>query len=159
MFSSTRSLRVLMASLALSFSASALANDAGCGFGSIVVAPNSKLLQLFAVTTNHSFFSQELGITFGTSGCSASGIVQLEKQIQYFAEVNQDDLAREMAQGHGEKLTTLAILHGCSNNSQIDQFSAQTQSSYEVIFPSAKTSAVDMVKHLQSTAAPACRGS
>jgi len=129
---------------------SAFATDAGCGLGSIIFTKNSKLLQLFAMTTNTWFFTQPLGITFGTSGCSASGIVQNDKQIQYFVEINQEELSREMAQGHGEKLATLALLKGCMNQDSQRAFAGFTQSSYAQILPSANTSAVEMVQNLNS---------
>ena len=84
-------------------SATTMAGDAGCGLGGMLIKSNTKLLQLFAVTTNGTFFSQTLGITFGTSDCSAKGLVLNDKQIQYFVEVNHSDLIREMAQGYGSK--------------------------------------------------------
>ncbi len=138
----------------------AQAGDAGCGLGSMLIKSNGKLTQLFAVTTNGTSGSQTLGITSGTSNCSARGLVDNDKQIQYFVEVNQDELTREMAQGHGEKLSTLAALNGCASESQISTFSAQAQSNFKTIVPSAKTSAVDFVNNMKSTsAASACRGS
>lgn len=132
----------------LSFSA--FANDAGCGLGSMVISKNSKLLQLFALTTNGSFFSQAFGITSGTSGCSASGLVYNEKQMQYFVEVNQEDLSREMAQGRGDKLATLALLNGCASEQSQQAFANFTQKSYGRIVPGADTSASQMVSNLKS---------
>lgn len=126
------------------------AGDAGCGLGSLIISKNSKGLQLFAMTTNASFSSQPLGITSGTSGCSASGLVMNEKEVQYFVEVNQEELSREMAQGHGEKLYTLASMKGCSSEVSQKAFSTFTQSSYSQIIPAANTSAVDMVRNLNS---------
>ena len=84
----------------------AMANDAGCGLGGMLIKNNTKLMQIVATSLNGTFGSQTFGITFGTSGCSANGIVQNDKQIQYFVEVNQEELTREMAQGHGEKINT-----------------------------------------------------
>ena len=136
------------------------AGDAGCGLGSLIITKNSKLLQLFAATTNGSTGTQTLGITFGTSGCSANGLVQNDKQIQYFVEVNQEELTREMAQGHGEKLSTLAALNGCASEGQISTFNAKAQSSFSSIVPSAKTSAVDFVNNMKSSSvADVCHGS
>jgi hypothetical protein len=129
---------------------SALAGDAGCGLGSLVIQRNSKILQLFAMTTNATFLSQAFGITSGTSGCSASGLVQNDKQIDYFVEVNQDDLTREMAQGEGEKLSTLAALHGCQSKEAQQTFSHWTQQSYEKIFPSVSTTAPQIVLNLKT---------
>lgn len=136
------------------------AGDAGCGLGSMIITKNSKGMQILAATTNGSFGSQTFGITFGTSNCSASGIVQNDKQIQYFVEVNQAELTREMAQGHGEKLSTLAALNGCASDNQITAFNAKAQSSFKAIVPTAKTTAVDFVNNMKSASiADACHGS
>lgn len=142
------------------FAMQAQAGDAGCGFGSMIIKSNTKVLQLLAVTTNHSFGSQTLGITFGTSGCSASGLVQNDKQIQYFVEVNQEDLMREMAQGRGDKLITLAALHGCASDAQVLNFNSQAQAQFKTIVPSAKTTAVEFVQNLKTAKMSlACQGS
>lgn len=132
------------------FGFSAHAGDAGCGLGSLVISKNSKLLQLFAITTNGTFSSQVLGITSGTSNCSASGLVMNDKQIQYFVEVNQEDLSREMAQGRGEKLATLALLNGCANEGSQKAFANFTQQSYGKILPSSSVTAVEMVSNLKN---------
>ena len=74
--------------------------------------------------------------------------------------MNQEDLQREMAQGHGDKLATLAALNGCSDDLTVAAFGAKAQSSYEVIVPSAKVSAVDVVQNMKSVQlADACKGS
>lgn len=151
----------------LAFSATQVhaAGDAGCGLGSVIIQRNSKLLQLFAMTTNSFFFTQPLGITSGTSGCSASGLVMTDKEVQYFVEVNQEELSREMAQGHGEKLATLAQMKGCGSDTAKMAFGSFAQTSYSRIIPSADTSAVDMVKNLnnelsqQGELAQMCHGS
>lgn len=139
----------------------AQAADSGCGLGSMIITSNNgKLTQLLALTTNHATGTQTLGITFGTSNCSARGIVQNDKQIQYFVEVNQEELTREMAQGHGEKLSTLAALNGCASDSQISSFNAQAQSNFKTIVPSSKTTAIDFVNNMKSTSASSvCHGS
>lgn len=142
--------KFIMAALLLAGSSAFASGDSGCGLGSLIISKNSKLLQLLSMTTNSYFFTQPLGITFGTSGCSSSGLVMNDKQIQYFVEVNQEELSREMAQGHGEKLETLALLKGCTTSSSQKAFAGFTQSSYSQILPAANTSAVDMVQNLNS---------
>lgn len=144
-------MKKLIVSLVMLFGTQAYAaGDAGCGLGSLIFSKNSKVLQLFAMTTNSWFFTQPLGITFGTSGCSARGIVMTDKEVQYFVEVNQEELSREMAQGHGEKLATLALLKGCGNVQSQEAFASFAQTSYGNIIPSAQTSAVDFVNNLNS---------
>lgn len=132
---------------------SAFAGDAGCGLGAVIISKNSKGLQLLAMTTNQTFLSQMFGITSGTSGCSSSGIVKNDQQMQYFVEVNQSDLSREMAQGKGEKLNTLAALNGCATPEAQAAFAGMTQSSYEKIVPSSEVKATEMVQNLKSQAA------
>ena len=51
-------MKTLLISLLMVFGLNAMANDAGCGLGGEIISKNSKLLQLFALTTNGSFFSQ-----------------------------------------------------------------------------------------------------
>lgn len=136
------------------------AGDAGCGLGGMLIKSNTKLMQLFAVTTNGTSGSQTLGITFGTSACTSSGLVMNDKQIQYFVEVNQEDLTRELAQGNGEKLSTLAALNGCMSEQQISAFNTKAQSQFKTIVPSAKITAVDFVNNLKSASiADVCHGS
>lgn len=135
---------------ALAFAQFSTAGDSGCGLGSVVISKNSKGLQILSMTTNGTFSSQMFGITSGTSNCSASGLVKNEKEIQYFVEVNQADLSREMAQGQGEKLNTLATLHGCLTREGQTAFSQMTKTSFAQIQPSAQTTASEVVNNLNN---------
>ena len=156
--------KFVMAAVLLLGSQAFAAGDAGCGLGSMIISKNSKLLALFAMTTNQSTLTQPLGITSGTSGCSASAIVMNDKEIQYFVEVNQEDLSREMAQGHGQKLATLAQMKGCQSESAQKAFGSFTQGSYQAIIPAASTSSSEMVQNLnkamtsQNDLAQLCHG-
>lgn len=134
----------------LLFCGSAMANDAGCGLGSLVISKNSKLLQLFALTTNGTFLNQAFGITSGTSGCSSSGLVQNEKEVQYFVELNNDDLSRQMARGEGEKLQVLAQLSGCKKTEGQKAFAEMTKKSFTQIYPTGDESAQDVISHLKA---------
>lgn len=157
--------KLILSVLLLAGTQAYAAGDAGCGLGSMIISKNTKLLQLFAMTTNNSLLTQPLGITSGTSGCSARGIVMADKEVQYFVEVNQEDLSREMAQGHGEKVYTLAQMKGCQSEISQKAFATFTQNSYSQILPSAATSASDVVVNLnsalaqQSDLAQLCHGS
>lgn len=129
------------------------AGDAGCGLGSMIIQRNTKGMQLLALTTNGSFLSQALGITSGTSGCSSKGLVMADKEVQYFVEVNQEELSREMTQGHGEKLATLAQMKGCQDEASQKAFGSFVQASYPRILPSAETSAAQIVNNLNQSLA------
>lgn len=120
--------------------------DAGCGLGSLIIQDNTKLMQVLAATSN-AIGVQTFAISTGTSNCKAQNFVMNDKAIQYFTEVNHADLSREMAQGQGEKLNTLASLYGCKGTAQ-KAFASMTQNSYGQIVPAQNTSATDMVKNL-----------
>lgn len=144
----------------LLFGSFAFANDAGCGLGGQVIKSNTKLAQLGATFLNGLSANQTFGISSGTSGCTASGLVKNEKQIEYFVEVNQEALTREIAQGHGEKVNTLAALNGCATDAQAQAFAAKAQASFKTIVPAANTTAVDFVSNLKaSSVADVCHGS
>lgn len=123
------------------------AQDSGCGAGGYIIQKNSKVLQLLAVTTNHSFLSQEFGITSGTSGCSASGIVMNDRAAEYFAEVNLKDITREMAQGKGEKLSAFTALYGCSVKGQKD-LSDVLQKDFDQYVSHSEISAKELVQNV-----------
>ncbi len=131
---------ILIALFAMISSSAFAAGDAGCGLGSMIISKNSKGLQLLAMTTNGSFLSQPLGITSGTSNCSASGIVSNDKAIEYYVEANQNDILKEMSMGSGEKLETLAALYGCQSEAGKAQFKAMTKSEFILINKNSATS-------------------
>ena len=104
---------------------------AGCGLGSLVISPEGG--QISAVTTNSSFLSQPLGITFGTSNCLEPHEAAALTAQQEFIQENYSTLSKEMAQGEGEALHAFASTFGCSENVR-EEFAAQMQKSYERIF-------------------------
>ena len=129
--------------------------DAGCGLGSMIIQENTKVMQILAATTNGTFGSQTFGISTGTSNCKSQQIVRNDKAIQYFTEANQADLSREIAQGQGEKLQTLAALYGCQGAAQ-RAFATQAQANYSSIIPSSDVTATAMVQNMNTTLASTC---
>lgn len=105
---------------------------AGCGLGSLIFGPND--LQTSAATTNQSFNNQAFGITFGTSNCVGGGSKSIfaDVQKQFFTD-NYATLAKEMAQGDGETLVTLATMFGCDAASY-HAFAHTMQTSYKDIY-------------------------
>ena len=128
----------------------ALAQDSGCGLGSMIIQENSKVMQSLAFITNVTV-PQSFGISTGTSNCKAQNLVMTEKAVQYFTEVNKDDLSREMAKGQGEKLNTLAALYGCETATSRNEFAKAAQANYGKILPTAQTSVTEMVQNLQAS--------
>ncbi|MBL7543133.1 MAG: DUF3015 family protein [Bdellovibrionaceae bacterium] len=124
------------------------AGDAGCGLGSMIISKNSKGLQLLALTTNNSTLSQPLGITFGTSNCSSSGIVLNEKEIQYYVEVNQSEITRQMSVGRGEKVEALASLYGCRSETAVKDFIDVSRTEFGRIQTHNRVDAEEFIKNL-----------
>jgi len=124
------------------------AGDAGCGLGSMIISKNSKGLQLLALTTNNSFFTQPLGITSGTSGCSSSGLVMKDKEIQYYVEVNQSEITRQMSMGQGDKVETLASLYGCQTDNAKRTFIEVSRTEFGKIQPSGHVKPNEFIENL-----------
>jgi len=135
--------------------------QAGCGLGSILFGTDdSKLMQILAATTNGTFGSQTFGITSGTSNCVSAGMVKAEKEQAAFAEVNFQDLKRNMASGGGEFLMSFASLLGCTDGAK-PAFAKMTQNQYETIVPAANTTPVQLLSSVkkQIKGTPALAGS
>jgi hypothetical protein len=146
-----RKLTLLFAVVGVLFTASAARAQqggygmAGCGLGSLLFGnDNTTLMQILAATTNGTFGSQTFGITSGTSNCTAGGVVKAEREQAAFAEVNFQDLKRNMASGGGEYLSSFATLLGCEDSAKPALFK-MTQDKLESILPSEKSSPIDLV--------------
>lgn len=147
--------RILLAAAVLCAGSFAQAQgDAGCGLGSMVIQENTKVMQILAATTNGTG-GQIFAISTGTSNCKSQQIVRNDRAIQYFTEANQSDLSREMAQGQGEKLQTLAALYGCQGDAT-RAFASKAQASYSAIVPSSDITATAMVQNMNNTIASTC---
>jgi hypothetical protein len=133
---------------------------AGCGLGTYVFKDNTTGAQILAATTNATFASQTFGITSGTSNCTSGGIIKAQREQAAFAEVNFQDLKRNMAAGGGEFLTSFATLLGCEDTAK-PALAKMTQSKYESILPTEKTGPMEMLSGVKTLikADPALAGS
>lgn len=110
--------KALFTALMILFCASPLmaqqaARNTGCGLGTILWdgnADGSIMSQTLQATTNGTFGNQTFGITSGTLGCDQPQNIAAAERLQEFVAANTDSLARDMAQGQGESLETLAEL-------------------------------------------------
>ncbi|MBN9124738.1 MAG: DUF3015 domain-containing protein [Nitrosospira sp.] len=122
---------------------------AGCGLGSIVVGSKPGGEQIFAATTNGTFGSQTFGITFGTSNCGDNGLIKLSKEREVFAQENYTSLVKEMAQGEGESLNTLASLYQCSTASH-KEFGALVQAKFDDLVVNEQTTSTELLGRLEN---------
>jgi Protein of unknown function (DUF3015) len=122
---------------------------AGCGLGSMVVGSKPGAEQILAATTNGTFGSQTLGITFGTSNCGDNGLINISKEREVFAQENYTSLVKEMAQGGGENLNTLASLYQCPAASH-QEFGAMAQAKFDNLIASDQTTSAELLSNLEN---------
>jgi hypothetical protein len=134
------------------FSSSAFAagyGDAGCGLGSLIFGNAAGPIQIFAATTNNTFYNQSTGIMLGTSNCDTQGFDTSSLQQEQFVADNFSGVAKDMAAGEGEQLSVLAGLMGCPSDQQ-ERFSSVTQRNYSAIFASDTTTPSEMVSAVKT---------
>lgn len=122
----------------LAFYSMAYANqmNTGCGLGTMLLGDSgdTKLMQILITSTNATSTNQSTGITFDIQsfGCAPTRNWASEDVIQ-FVQGNIDSLARDVAAGSGETITTLASLMEIED---VDGFGGKLQDNFTLIFPS-----------------------
>ncbi len=107
---------------------------AGCGLGSLVLKENTKMMQVFAATLNATGY-QTIGITLGTSNCSAGAQASAANKVaqELFVANNLNALSKEAAQGEGQTLDAFASMLGCKGES-VNQFAKLSRESYDAVY-------------------------
>jgi len=123
-------------------------SQTGCGLGAMIIKDNSSAVLLaLQATTNGTSGSQTFGITSGTLGCQKTKFV-MNEQAQEFVAANMDQLAKEIAQGQGESIETLAELLEVSDKAT---FAASLQANYEAIYTSQNSKMADVLDNISAT--------
>lgn len=127
-----------------------LRDNVGCGLGTLLFestgnANGGWLFQLTASWTNASLYNG-FSITTGTINCKGSinEVVNFEEANLFVAD-NIDALAKDVAQGHGETLNTLATLLNVDNK---EAFSSNLQANFAVIFPNADLTSSEVLEKI-----------
>lgn len=121
----------------------------GCGLGSMIIKDDSSAVMLaLQATTNGTSANQTFGITSGTSGCKKTKLVMNER-AQEFVASNMDQLATEIAKGHGESVDTLAELLHVENKAE---FASALQANYNKIYASKNAKMADVLDNISATA-------
>jgi hypothetical protein len=143
---------ILSAVAVLAFTTAATAtvnNQTGCGFGSQIIKDNSTAIMLaFQATTNGTSGSQTFGISSGTSGCKKTKLSMNERAAEFVAS-NMDQLAKEVAVGHGESIDTLAELLEVEDKAA---FAAAMQTNYNAIYTSQNAEMADVLDNISTVA-------
>lgn len=112
-------------------------NNTGCGLGTMLFegsANDSSLLQAFQATTNGTSGAQTFGISSGTSECNQPKKFVQNERLNEFVYANLDTLAKDIAQGRGESVQTLAELMQVAPEKR-EAFYRNLQTHFSVIFP------------------------
>lgn len=122
---------------------------AGCGLGSLVFGNEPGFVQVFAATTNATSYSQLFGITSGTSNCEKQPKSFSNVRLNEFVGANMDNLAKDIAMGHGEALDTLAELIRISIQERESVYT-KLQTNFSYIFSSENIEAADVIDRIIS---------
>ena len=111
--------------------------NTGCGLGTMLFeggANDSSLLQAFQATTNGTSGAQTFGISSGTSECDQPKKFVQNERLNEFVYANLDTLAKDIAQGGGESVQTLAELMQVAPEKR-EAFYRNLQTHFAEIFP------------------------
>ena len=141
---------MLSALIGVMYAGSAVAapNNVGCGWGSIIFEGKSGAFNsALAATTNSTSGNQTFGITSGTAGCAADGVIQKYAAADAFMGANIEKVARDMSVGQGEALETLA---DAMNIKAADKarFFEVAKTNFETIFTSEKITSDEVLVNL-----------
>jgi hypothetical protein len=132
-----KKLLVLLAVVVFCGVASANQMNTGCGLGTMLLGDkgNSKLMQILITCTNGTSTNQSTGITLdvGAFKCQRTASWTSNKAVEDFVQANLDSIVRDIAQGEGDTIVSLAqILEVEDTNA----FADKLQSNFALIFPS-----------------------
>ena len=131
-------------------------DNTGCGLGTMIFKDNiddSILIQILAVTTNGTSGNQTFGITSGTSECQKPMNIAATERVNEFVVANLDSLARDIAAGGGETVSSLAELMEVPP-AQRPAYYQTLQANFGEIFPRADVGSAHVVDTVVSLSTP-----
>jgi len=108
-----RKLPALIAPIVMAISGTTHADSGpGCGIGQQVFAGQTGLgAHVLAYTSNTTIFANQLfGLSFDSLGCDGETVVSADFQRNVFVASNFDNIAKDIAQGGGDHLQSLAVM-------------------------------------------------
>ncbi|MDF3935569.1 DUF3015 domain-containing protein [Pseudomonas citronellolis] len=108
----------------------------GCGWGNMVFEGQRGLFpHLLATTTNGTSGNATFGLTSGTNGCNSDARLGYGGRSIFAMNGMLDNIAEDMAKGHGEALDAYATLLGVEAKDRA-HFAQVTQQHFGEIFAS-----------------------
>jgi hypothetical protein len=119
----------------------------GCGWGSMLFEGQSgKASHILAATTNGTSGNNTFDMTSGTNGCDTSHKLTYSG-VSTVAYHNMDQLSEEVAQGHGEILSTVADLFGVQAEDAA-VFMTVMKDNYSRIYPDTEVTSQQVVEQM-----------
>ncbi len=140
------------------FAAGTAHQNTGCGLGTLMFknsADNSSMLQAFQICLNNFpplSAVPTFGISFGTADCQKPTQFASNERANEFMVANMDNLARDIAQGHGETLDAFAELIEVPAE-QRPEFYQQLQSGFDRIFTSSNVQMASVMDNIATVSA------
>jgi hypothetical protein len=107
------------------------------------------LSQACAATTNSLLGNQTFGITSGTLDCAKPASFTSNERLNEFVGDNMANLAKDMAQGQGEYLSTLAVLMDVPVEQRPTLY-ALLQANFSRIYTSDSVTQIDVLNNIQT---------
>jgi hypothetical protein len=148
----------VLAAFPLVASAAGENNVGSCGWGSKLMDGQSGVIpQLVATFINGAISgNQTFGITTGTSGCTQDGTVRSNWKTAMFIDGSKVALQRDMSNGGGESMDSLAHLLGVEAQDRV-AFNRLAKDNVAKIFPSEDASTDQVVAALREVMATDAR--
>jgi len=143
--------RIIGSLVLLSASSAAMAVVPGgpdCGWGNMLFDGQSGLgPHIIASTTNGTSGNASFGMTTGTNGCSADGTLTYGGKSLMGSIMGE--FTEDVARGEGDALDAVAVIYGIApTDRQI--FAQMTHENFNVIFPSEKVTAKEVMDSLNA---------
>jgi len=131
------------------FSSAFAGGNTGCGLGNVIWKGKSgPVVEILAITTNGTSYSQLFAITSGTSGYQEGATIGANT-VELYVDENMDMLAADMSRGNGEYLDTLATLMEVENKSD---FNKKLQANFDKIYSHDNITSKEVVANINAVA-------
>lgn len=120
----------------------------GCGWGNLLFEGKSGTgIHLLATTFNGTSGNATFGMTSGTNGCATNGALTYSGQSLLAMNGVMEEVAQDMATGHGEALTALSVSMGIAEQDR-SHFNQVMHANFATIFPSQDVNANQVMDHI-----------
>lgn len=116
-----------------------------CGWGNMLLEGQSGLpMHFLASTTNGTSGNKTFGMTTGTNGCSTNGKLTYGGEKMVDVSAIMDEFSNDVARGHGDALTTVAVSFKISTDDR-EHFASVMHENFNTIFSSSSITAEDVM--------------